>query len=111
MALIVAGFAEGQPSTYWVPWISTADFLNVDGTDATDGDKATCAKGNPSEGMMMPGKMSRKSPVTTLASLPNWTVIVESEEKAQTGFFPNLTTVEFAKRPTQFVIDTLVITG
>ena len=100
-----------QPSTNWVPFISTKGFLNVDGTAATAGDKAKLGMGNLSAGMMLPGKMLNKSPGKTLESLPNRTVIAESEENAQAEFLPSLTMVAFAKRLEQFVTENAEITG
>jgi hypothetical protein len=110
-AVIEAELAWVQPSTNWVPLISTNGFLNVDGRAETDGDEAKLEMGNPSEGIILPGKMLSKSPGATLESLPNRTATAESEENEQTEFLPSLTIVSFVKRLEQFVAENLKITG
>jgi hypothetical protein len=110
MAVMNAGLAFEHCSTYWVPLISTEVFLNVDGTAATAGNKAAFDVGNPSAGIIFPGKMLSMSPLIMAESLPNWTKI-EFEEMLQTGFIPNLITVVLAKRLEQLAGENIAITG
>jgi hypothetical protein len=61
--------------------------------------------------MMPPDTKVSTLPGITVASLPNWTEIADSDDSLQTGFLPNLRTVAFAKILEQSVGENLGIIG